>query len=116
IPIQYAITYPERVPSPVKELSLTDIGTLTFAKPDLQTFDCLAQCIQATKSCDLAPVVANGANEMAVELFLNRKISFLQIGELVAKAVQNADSKPVSCVEDILLADKFAREFVLSSV
>ena len=116
IPIQYAITYPARVPSPVKELSLTDIGTLTFAKPDLQTFDCLAQCIQAIKSCDLAPVVANGANEMAVELFLNRKISFLQIGELVARAVQNADSEPVSCVEDILLADKSAREFVLSSV
>ncbi len=116
IPIQYAITYPERVPSPVKELNLTDIGTLTFAKPDLQTFDCLAQCIKAIKTCDLAPVVANGANEMAVELFLKRKISFLQIGELVAKAVQNADSKSIDYVEDILLADKFAREFVLSSV
>lgn len=114
IPIQYAITYPKRVESPVKELSLTDIGTLTFAKPDLQTFDCLTQCIQAINSCDLAPVMANGANEVAVELFLNRKIPFLQIGELVAKAVECADKKPVCRVEDILYADTFAREFVLS--
>ena len=116
IPIQYAITYPKRMESPVKELSLTDIGMLTFAKPDLATFDCLAQCIKAIKTCDLAPVVANGANEMAVELFLNRKIGFLQIGELVAKAVENADTTPIYCVEDVLSADKSAREFVLRSI
>ncbi len=116
IPIQYAITYPQRVESPVKELRLTDIGSLTFAKPDLQTFDCLAQCIQAVRRCDLAPVVANGANEMAVELFLQRKIRFLQIGELVARAVENADTSPISCVDDILSADISARESVLASV
>ncbi len=116
IPIQYAITYPERVPSPVKELSLTDVGNLTFAKPDYETFTCLAQCIRAIKECQLAPVAANGANEMAVELFLNQKIKFLQIGEFVQQAVDNVSKNEITCVQDILEADKTAREFVLSKI
>lgn len=116
IPIQYAITYPQRVPSPVKELSLTDIGNLTFAKPDYETFTCLAQCIRAIRECQLAPVAANGANEMAVELFLNQKIKFLQIGELVQQAVDNVSRNEITCVDDILEADKTAREFVLSKI
>lgn len=114
IPIQYAITYPQRVPSSVKPLSLTDIGTLTFAKPDYDTFTCLSQCIRAIKEGQLSPVAANGANEMAVELFLNNKIKFLQIGELVEQAVDNVSKSELTCVEDIINADKTAREFVLS--
>lgn len=114
IPIQYAITYPCRLPSPVSELSLTDIGALTFAKPDLDTFVCLSQCIRAIKQGELAPVAANGANEAAVELFLNKKISFLQIGELVKGAVDSVSRSTVTSVSDILDADKAAREFVFS--
>ncbi|MEE1283064.1 MAG: 1-deoxy-D-xylulose-5-phosphate reductoisomerase [Acutalibacteraceae bacterium] len=114
IPIQYAITYPQRVPSSVKPLSLTDIGTLTFAKPDYDTFTCLSQCIRAIKEGQLAPVAANGANEMAVELFLNNKIKFLQIGELVQQAIDSVSKNDLTCVEDIINADKTAREFVLS--
>lgn len=114
IPIQYAITYPNRVPSPVKELSLTDICTLTFAKPDYDTFTCLSQCIRAIKQGNLAPVAANGANEMAVELFLNNKIKFLQIGELVEQAIDSVSKNELTSVEDIINADKTAREFVLS--
>ena len=114
IPIQYAITYPQRVPSSVKPLSLTDIGTLTFAKPDYDTFTCLSQCIRAIKEGQLSPVAANGANEMAVELFLNNKIKFLQIGDLVEQAIDNVSKSELTCVEDIINADKTAREFVLS--
>lgn len=114
IPIQYAITYPQRVPSSVKPLSLTDIGTLTFAKPDYDTFTCLSQCIRAIKEGQLSPVAANGANEMAVELFLNNKIKFLQIGELVQQAIDAVSKSELTCVEDIINADKAAREFVLS--
>ncbi len=114
IPIQYAITYPQRVPSSVKPLSLTDIGKLTFAKPDYDTFTCLSQCIRAIKEGQLAPVAANGANEMAVELFLNNKIKFLQIGELVQQAIDSVSKSELTCVEDIINADKAAREFVLS--
>lgn len=116
IPIQYAITYPNRFKSPVKELNLTDVATLTFAKPDYESFVCLSQCIQAIKKCPLAPVAANGANEAAVELFLNEKIKFLQIGELVQMAVSNVSKEDITNVNDILNADKAAREFVLSSV
>ena len=114
IPIQYAITYPCRLPSPVRELSLTDIGSLTFAKPDFDTFVCLSQCIRAIKQGELAPVAANGANEAAVELFLRRKIGFLQIGELVRGAVDSVSRNTITSVSDILDADKAAREFVFS--
>ena len=114
IPIQYAITYPCRLPSPVRELSLTDIGSLTFAKPDFDTFVCLPQCIRAIKQGELAPVAANGANEAAVELFLSRKIGFLQIGELVRGAVDSVSRNTIMSVSDILDADKAAREFVFS--
>lgn len=116
IPIQYAITYPERYLSPVQQLSLADVATLTFAKPDYDTFTCLSQCIRAIKECHLAPVAANGANEVAVDLFLNEKIKFLQIGELVEQAIDNVSHKEVACLEDILEADQIAREFVLSKV
>lgn len=116
IPIQYAITYPNRFKSPVKELNLTDVATLTFAKPDYESFVCLSQCIQAIKKCPLAPVAANGANEVAVELFLNEKIKFLQIGELVQMAVSSVSKEDITNVDDILNADKAAREFVLSRV
>ena len=114
IPIQYAITYPCRLPSPVRELSLTDIGSLTFAKPDFDTFVCPSQCIRAIKQGELAPVAANGANEAAVELFLSRKIGFLQIGELVRGAVDSVSRNTITSVSDILDADKAAREFVFS--
>lgn len=114
IPIQYAITYPCRLPSPVKELNLTETGSLTFAKPDLDTFVCLSQCIRAIKQGELAPVAANGANEATVELFLNKKIGFLQIGELVKGAVDSVSRSTVTSVSDILDADKAAREFVFS--
>ena len=114
IPIQYAVTYPNRFESPVKQLSLTEASPLTFYKPDYETFTCLSQCIQAVKKCELAPVAANGANEQAVDLFLNRKIKFLQIGELVAKAVSRAGDSKITSVNDILETDRAAREFVLS--
>lgn len=114
IPIQYAVTYPNRFESPVKQLSLTEASPLTFYKPDYETFTCLSQCIQAVKKCELAPVAVNGANEQAVDLFLNRKIKFLQIGELVAKAVSRAGDSKITSVNDILETDRAAREFVLS--
>lgn len=116
IPIQYAITYPQRVESPVKELNLADICTLTFAKPDYDTFTCLSQCIRAIKEGELAPAAANGANEMAVELFLKGKIKFLQIGELVKEAVDSVSKNKINDVNDVLEADKTAREFVLGRI
>ena len=117
IPIQYAITYPERVTSPVSQLSLTEYGKLSFYEPDEENFQCLRACRKAMKRGGLAPAAANGANEEAVRLFLERKISFLQIGELVDAAVENQPEIPgPGTVEEILQADGAARRFVMESV
>ncbi len=116
IPIQYAITYPERYNSPVKQLNLAEIGKLSFYEPDYKTFKCITACINAIKCGGIIPAVVNGANEQAVELFLNNKISFLDIGELVTKTMNSKENKNITCLDDVLQADKEAREFVLSQV
>ena len=116
IPIQYALLYPDRLPCPTKPLSLTDYGTLTFAKPDYDTFDCLTACIKASEMGGSAPAIANGANEAAVAAFLARKISFLRIGELVTAAIREIPSAPLSCYEDVTAADKAARAFVANAI
>ncbi len=117
IPIQYALTWPLRYPSPVKRLSLTDYEKLSFYEPDNQTFQCLSVCKKAIQRGGLAPAAANGANEAAVKLFLNHGISFTDIGNLVGRAIENqADVDNISSVDDILQADKAAREFVWNEV
>ncbi len=116
IPIQYAILYPQRVECDVKPLSLTDYGTLSFYKPDYDTFECLTSCIKAIKKGGAYPCIANSVNEEAVALFLNRKIPFLKIGELVSEAVEKFEPMSVNSYEDIVKADKAAREFVLGRV
>ena len=116
IPIQYALTYPDRLPCPTKPLSLTDYGTLTFAKPDFDTFDCLTACIRASEMGGSAPAIANGANEAAVAAFLQRKIPFLRIGELVTESIEKIPAKPLTCYEDVVAADRKAREFVAEAI
>lgn len=116
IPIQYAITYPNRCESCVKKLDLSQIVNLSFYKPDLNTFKCLKACIDAIKRGNLAPTAANGANEEAVKLFLDSKISFTDIADMVISAVNNQEDKKILSVNDILMADKKAREYVLSNI
>lgn len=116
IPIQYAVTWPQRFPSPAGELDLAAYGTLTFAKADEETFQCLAACKKALERGGLAPAAANGANEAAVSLFLQHKISFLEIGRLVTSAMERQPDVPGPLsVEDIRNADAEARGFVLKS-
>lgn len=116
IPIQYAITYPNRYESCVSKLDLSKITNLTFYKPDLDTFKCLKACKDAAKRGNLVPAAANGANEEAVKLFLDKKILFTDIADIVIKAMNNQEDKEILSVEDILNADKKAREYVLRSV
>ena len=116
IPIQYALLYPDRMECPTKRLSLIDYGTLTFAKPDYDTFDCLTACIKAITEGGNKPAVVNGANEEAVAAFLEGKISFLQIGELVTSALENIERKEITCLEDVLEADRVARDFVIEQI
>lgn len=112
IPIQYALLYPDRFECDVKPLSLTDYGTLTFSKPDYETFDCLSGCIEAIKKGGAYPCIVNAVNEEAVNMFLNGKISFLKIGELVKSSLDYFKSMPAECYEDIKKAEASAREYV----
>lgn len=116
IPIQYALLYPDRISCPTKQLSLSDIGTLTFSKPDYETFDCLTSCIEAIKIGGTMPAIVNGVNEEAVSQFLNGEIKFLRIGELAKKAISQISFQKVNSVKDILNADKLAREFVKNNI
>lgn len=114
VPIQYALTFPKRCPSPVGELKLWELGKLTFCKPDFAAFRCLPLCIEAAKRGGVAPAVVNGANEKAVELFLQGQISFLAIPELVELALEKLTVKTESEVslEAVLWADQEARRTV----
>lgn len=116
IPIQYALTYPERFESPVKKLNLWEYGTLTFHKPDYDTFRCLNVCREAIEKGGLYPCVANGANEMANYLFRQGKIGFLDIADYVERAVSEAQSVSGYCLEDVLEADAAARRSVSSYI
>ncbi len=116
LPIQYAITYPDRVYSPDEPLDLAKVGSLTFDKPDMETFTCLKTAIDAINEGGLKPAVANGANEAAVELFLKGKIKFLEIGELVKKATDMQEKSDSYTLDEVFSADKKARKFVFDSV
>lgn len=116
IPIQYALTYPQRHPCDVKALSLTDYKNLTFEKPDYDTFVCMDACRQAIEQGGVYPAAVNGANEAAVEMFLKGKIKFLQIGELVLGAMQNQSRKDKFNLNDVLEADAAAKEYVISKI
>lgn len=115
IPIQYAFTYPKRGIS-FENLSLSDIGTLTFSKPDTDTFRCLPLCIKAIEKGGLFPAAVNGANEESVKLFLEGKIGFLKIAELNESAMENASTVNDYSLDDIFYADTLARQYVLSRV
>lgn len=109
LPIQYAFTYPERGELCCERLSLADVATLTFAKPDTDTFECLKICIDAIKEGGLKPAAANGANEEAVALFLAGKIKFLDIPRLVRAATDAQSIVDSYTLEDVFEADKNAR-------
>ncbi len=110
IPIQYALSFPKRYPSPVKELDLWERPSLTFGKPDEEAFPCLALCVKAQTLGGLVPAAVNGANEKAVELFLAGKIRFLEIPQLVEEALSLQDPSDAVTLEGILEADRRARE------
>ena len=112
LPIQYALTYPQRCESGVESISLKELKTLSFFEPDMETFVCLKAAYEALKSGKTAPAALNGANEEANRMFLDGEIGFNDIGSLVYKALKNHKIVEIATVEDILKADKAAREFV----
>ncbi len=115
LPIQYALTYPERLTMTDNTLDLTKTP-LTFEKADMETFKCLALAYKAGDVGGTMPTVLNGANEAAVELFLNDKIGFLDIGDIVEMAMDDHKVKESPEISDILEADLWSREYVRQNI
>ena len=113
LPIQYALTYPERVEGIAERLRLEEIGKLTFEKPDLDTFRALALGFEVARAGGSAPVVFNAANEVAVEEFLAGKIKFVTIVELIEHCVNKHDIKRQVSLEQIQETDAWARREVI---
>ena len=112
LPIQFAITYPDRFESPEKQLDLWEVGNLSFYKPDYENFPCMDICRNAIKKGGLIPAAVNCANEEANLLFRQGKITFLQIPELISKAAEFAPDKPDYTLQDVLDTDVLMREKV----
>ena len=112
LPIQLAMTYPERLSCPVAPLDLTKCGALTFSAPDMEAFPCLALARACAKKGGTACPVMNGANETAVALFLEDKIGFYDIYDLVSKAVETVPFIQNPTLEEILESDRLARQAV----
>ena len=115
LPIRYAMTYPNRGPNPAEPLDLLTCPPLTFAAPDREAFPCLAMAEEAATEGGTACAILNGANEEAVRLFLEDKIGFHDIPRLVAKARASVPVIRKPALEDILEADRAARQVVLGN-
>lgn len=111
VPIQYALTYPNRLPSPAKRLNLAEIGQLHFHKMDFERFPCLKMAYECGKAGGTATTVFNAANEVAVARFLKGDISFLKIEELIERTIDAHNPETMPSLEEITEADSWARTF-----
>ncbi len=109
--IAFALAYPERLPLGQPEPDFGAIGALTFDRPDTEKFPCLALAFQACKQGGTLPAVLNAANEVAVQAFLTHRIGFVQIPELVQKAMRNHACSERPSLADIIAADGWARDY-----
>lgn len=114
--VQYAITYPERYDSPVAELDLVKLSRLTFAEPDGEAFPLLPLAYRAVKRGGVVPAVMNGADEAAVAMFLDGRISFTDISDIVSAVTENAPEVECPTLEDIEAADREARRMAAEMV
>lgn len=116
LPIQYALSWPERTQGPATPLDLLTCPPLTFRQPDLEAFPCLALALDCARRGGTSTAILNGANEEAVALFLADRIGFLEIPRLVENALAQVETKDAPSLEDILWADQAARQAVQSSL
>jgi len=115
LPIAYALNFPNRLPFDGKPLDFRTVPQMTFAQPDLEAFPCLRYAMDAARIGKVAGAVLNGANEAAVALFLEKKIGFSQIGELVGSVMETMNLTKTVTLEAVLAADRAARELVYSN-
>ncbi|HEV8227512.1 MAG TPA: 1-deoxy-D-xylulose-5-phosphate reductoisomerase [Methylomirabilota bacterium] len=112
IPILYALNYPDRLPWPGERLDLTKTGALTFEEPDVDRFPCLALARQALTAAGCAPAILNAANEVAVGAFLEGRIGYTQIADLIAAALDGVPARALDSIETCVVVDGEARRFV----
>ena len=110
VPIAYALTYPDRFECDLPSLDLTTMGNLTFEAPDFERFPCLRLAIDAMEIGKTMPAVLNAANEIAVQAFLEELIAYKDIAELIRMVMQNHNPSPLKELQDVLIADRWARE------
>jgi len=108
-PIGYAMAYPDRLPYEAKRLDFAQIAQLTFAEPDLTRFPALGYAIDSLKSGGAMPIILNGANEAAVAAFLQGKIAFGRIAEIILDALNRVPQRCIGCIGDVYQADADAR-------
>ncbi|MDQ1317751.1 MAG: 1-deoxy-D-xylulose-5-phosphate reductoisomerase, partial [Candidatus Poribacteria bacterium] len=127
LPIQLALTYPQRMPSQLPRLDLSKVGKLTFQEANMKKFPCLKYAYDAISSGGTMPAVLSGADEVAVEAFLNRQIGFLDISSVIKKTIETrkkidilseidqtqfeTDQNSEPSLQDITSADRWAREY-----
>lgn len=109
-PIQYALTYPDRLASPEPALSFADLAQLTFGVPDEEAFPCLALAKRAGREGGIMPTVLNAANEVAVSRFLRGEIGFLEIPDIVGRAMGQYKNIPQPALSDLIAADRAVRQ------
>ncbi len=112
VPIQYALSYPNRIKNSFEKLDLLKYNTLTFKKPNYHLFPCLKYAFDAIKIGGTMPCILNASNEIAVDYFLNEKIKFIDIPKIIYKAMESLknENKLNYTLEDVLQADKLARD------
>jgi 1-deoxy-D-xylulose-5-phosphate reductoisomerase len=110
LPIQYALTHPQRRQAPVAPLDLAALGQLTFAPPDRSTFPCLDLCYEAARCGGAAPIALNAADELAVAAFLSGRLAFLDIHRVAAAVMAAAPGGPVTTLDEVLAVDAWARQ------
>ncbi len=116
IPIQFSLTYPDRAESDAGEVDFVKLGTLSFYEPDEETFSCLKLAYQALQTGGTMPCVLNGANEVAVDAFLNGRISFPKIAELIRLTMEGHTVITNYTLEDVFEADRWAKEYAKAKI
>jgi len=116
VPIAYALSYPERLPLGLSSPDFVDLGALTFQKPDMEKFPCLGLAIDACREGKTLPAVLNGANEVAVRAFLDRRIGFLGIAKVVEEVMNKHEPVSSPALADILSADAWAQRTAEESI
>lgn len=116
VPIAYALSYPRRIATQTKSLHLPEREQLTFFEPDFEKFPCLKLAFDVAKRGQSYTAVLNAANEVAVDHFLNGKIQFINIPKLIEKTLAEHKAYDIECLDDVLQADQWARDFVIHQI